>query len=111
LNLRFNLSYTQAEILRNRLDPALEGKRYPRMPAWRANLLLNYRLSESLDLGGGLRYASKSFGRLDNSDTARGVYGAQDDYLFVNLKADWRPRPSLRLGLGVENLFNRLAFV
>src|SRR5690606_24297898 len=58
LNLRFNLSYTQAEILRNRLDPALEGKRYPRMPAWRANLLLNYRLSESLDLGGGLRYAS-----------------------------------------------------
>jgi iron complex outermembrane receptor protein len=111
LNLRFNLAWTHSEITRNLTAPELVGKRYPRMPSWRANLLLNYQLTPTVDVGGGLRYASDSFGTLDNSDHEHGVYGAQDDYTFVNLKANWKPSPRLQFGLGIDNLFNELAWV
>lgn len=111
LNLRFNLSWTEAEIVHNRVDPALEGNDYPRMPHWRSNLLLNYRFSDSLDVGAGLRYTSRSFTRLDNRDTASGVFGALDDYLFVNMKLNWQASKALRFGLGVDNLLDELAYV
>lgn len=111
LDLRFNLAWTDARIMRNAPDPALVGKQYPRMPRLRANLLLNYRLSRTLDVGTGIRHASDSYGLLDNSDREQGVYGAQDGYTFVNLKANWKASDTLQLGLGIENLFNDVAYV
>lgn len=111
LNLRFNLVYTHAEIINNETDPSIAGKRFPRMPDWRANLLLNCRLSPTLELGAGLRYASNSYGQLNNSDRQSQVYGAQDDFLFTNIKATWTPKPKLQLGFGIDNLFNEVAYV
>src|SRR5690606_24350615 len=70
LDLRLNLAWTDSRITRNAVDPALEGKDFPRMPRWRANALLNYHLSDTLSFGSGLRYASRGYGRLDNLDTA-----------------------------------------
>lgn len=111
LDVRFNLAWTHAEIVRNLPAPQLVGNQYPRMPAWRANLLLNYQVTPTLDVGAGLRYASDSFGTLDNSDREGGVYGAQDAYTFVNLKANWNPSPRMQFGLGIDNLFNETAWV
>lgn len=111
LNLRFNTTWTDARIRRNRVDPMLEGKLWPRMPRWRANLLLDYQLSDTLTAGIGWRHASKSFGRLDNRDTASHVYGAQDAWHFVNLKLDWQATPGLRFGVGVDNVLDELAWV
>lgn len=110
-DLRFNMAHTRAEIIKNSPDPAIEGKRYPRMPDWRANLLGSYRLTASLDIGAGLRYAASSFGRLDNRDTESEVFGAQDGYLFVDLKANWALSKNLVFGLGLDNVFNKKAFV
>ena len=111
LDLRFNLAYTHADIVSNLTDPSIEGNRFPRMPEWRANLLLNYRLRPGLDVGAGIRYASNSFGRLDNRDRESEVFGAQDGYMFVNLKANWQVSANTQLGLGVDNLFNEVAYV
>jgi iron complex outermembrane receptor protein len=58
-----------------------------------------------------LRYASESFGTLDNSDHEHGVYGAQDGYTFVNLKANWKPSSHLQFGLGIDNLLDESAWV
>lgn len=111
LDLRFNATYTHSMIERNLTAPELAGSRFPRMPAWRVNLLVNYSLTPDLELGAGLRYASDSFGLLDNSDTVDGVYGAQDAFTFVNLKASWQATDRVKLGFGIDNLFDERAYV
>ena len=111
LDFRFNLVYTDAEITKNNPNPSLEGNTFPRMPRWRANLLLTYHLGERWDIGGGIRYASDSYEELDNSDDASEVFGAQDSYTFINLKTSYRINENYRVSLGVDNLSNETAFV
>ena len=110
-DLRFNVAYTRAKIVKNTVNPDLEGNYFPRMPRWRINLLASYAFSPRWDAGGGLRYASSSFGDLDNGDTAANVFGAQDDFLFVNFKTNWSVNEYLRLSLGIDNLLGEEAFV
>ncbi len=111
LDARFNVTYTDAEITDNVFNPAFEGKEFPRTPQWRSNLLLTYRISDSLDFGSSVRYASDSFGELDNSDTQENVFGAQDAYTFVGTKLNWQVNRELKLGLGIDNIFSEEAYV
>jgi iron complex outermembrane receptor protein len=111
LDVRFNAVYTDAEITRNRLNPAIEGNTFPRMPKWRTNLLLTWHVNDRWDVGGGVSHASDSYGRLDNLDTANEVYGAHDAYTFLNLKTSFRVNRNLGLSLGVDNLNDDRAFV
>jgi len=111
LDVRFNISYIQAEIDKNKLDPSIEGNDFPRMPRWRANLLLGYPVTNKVDVNAGIRYASNSFGDLDNSDKAKKVFGAQDKYVFTNLRANWNIDNSRRISIGVNNIFNEEAYV
>lgn len=110
-NIKFNVAYADAEITENRFNPAYIGKQFPRMPKWRSNLLLSWRFGNGFDFSTGLRYASNSYGELDNSDTAREVYGAQDDYLFVNVKAGWQINKHANVALGMDNINNDVAYV
>ncbi len=110
-NVKFNLTYTDAEITENRFNPDYVGKQFPRMPKWRANLLLSWRFADDFDFSTGVRYASNSYGELDNSDTGSEVYGTQDGYLFVNLKAGWQVDEHLDLALGVDNINDDVAYV
>ncbi|MCB1037326.1 MAG: TonB-dependent receptor, partial [Acidobacteria bacterium] len=111
LLLRFNAAYTDAEITRNRPNPDLEGKVFPRMPRWRSNLLLNYQLTDRWDLGGGVRYSSDSYGDLDNSDTADNVFGAHDAFTQLNLRSSFDVREDVRLSFGIDNLTDEIAYV
>ena len=111
LSVRFNVAYTHAEIVENRANPDLEGKVFPRMPEWRSHLLLNYRISSRWDVGGGIRYASDSFGDLDNSDTADRVFGAHDEYTQVNFRGTYHLREATRIHFGIDNLNDDLAYV
>lgn len=110
-NIKFNLAYTDAEITENRFNPSYVGKQFPRMPKWRSNLLLSWRFGDGFDFSTGLRYASNSYGELDNSDTAKEVYGAQDDYLLVNVKAGWQINKHANVALGIDNINNDVAYV
>lgn len=110
-DLRFNLAYTRAVIEKNRANPTVEGKDFPRQPRWRANLLATWHINPVLDLGLGLRHASNSFADLDNGDRARRVFGAMDRYTFLNTKLAWQYKPRLRLALGVDNIGNETAYV
>ncbi len=111
VDLRFNLSYLDAEVTRNRVNPAIEGNDFPRLPHWQSNLLLTYKLNSAVDISGGLRYASDSYGELANTDTATQTFGALDEYLFLNLKADWRLNRHLDLALGMDNVTDAVAYV
>ena len=111
LDVRLNLSLLDAEIIRNRANTALEGKTFPRMPKQRLNLLLTWRITRSLDLGTGIRYASNSYGDLDNGDKGEAVFGAHDSYTLLNFRANYNINDSTRLSLGVDNLLDEITYV
>ncbi len=111
LDLRFNLTYTHAEIARNTPDPSIEGNRFPRMPRWRGNLIASYGLTRAWELSTNLQYASDSVGRLDNTDNTNGVYGAQDAYRFLGLKARYQRVDHWRFSVGVDNITDERAYV
>lgn len=111
LDMRFNLSYTDATIEENQANPDIEGNAMPRIPKWRANVIMTYPLSDTVNLNMSARYASKSYGLLDNSDSVRNVYGAIDNYLFVNLRANWQVTEQIGVSAGIDNVFDELAYV
>jgi iron complex outermembrane receptor protein len=110
LDLDANVAWTSAETLRNTPDPRAEGKQFPRIPEWRSNGNLRYRLMEPLRLSLGWRYASRP-----NSDLlglVRGdAYGFQTEYLTVDTRLSWDINDGLQLNAGIDNLFNDQAYV
>jgi len=110
-DLRFNLVYTDSEIVKNAPDPSIEGNVYPRMPEWRGNLLATYNILENWDVGLNVQYASDSFGRTDNADLQDNVYGAQDGYERVGMKSTYRLDNGLSLGFGIDNISDEVAYV
>ncbi len=111
LDVRFNMVFTDSEIVKNRPDPGIEGNVYPRMPEWRGNLLMTYHLSSQWDAGLNYQYASDSFGRNDNTDREDGVYGAQDGFSRLGFKTTYNFTSGVALGLGVDNISNEVAYV
>ncbi len=117
LDVRFNLTWTKSIIADNATaegaNPtnSIEGNDYPRIPRWRSSLMLTYHLNDRWDLSGNWQYADKSFGRLDNTDTAEQVMGAQDGYSRLGLKTTYQLSSELKLGLGVDNLTNEMSYV
>jgi len=111
LDLRFNTAWVDSEIARNSANPALEGKTFPRMPRWRANVLMTWHPGDRWNLGGGIRYASNSYGDLDNADTTNGVFGAEDPYLQISLRSGYNISDRVRVNVGIDNLTNEVVFV
>jgi len=117
LDIRFNIAYTKSIIVDNstaegaKPSSSIEGNDYPRMPRWRSNLMATYHLSDRWDLSGNVQYADKSFGRLDNTDTAEQVMGAQDGYTRLGVKTTYDFSDQLELGFGIDNLTDELSYV
>lgn len=110
-SIRYNLTYTDSEITDNIFNPTYVGNEFPRTAQWRSNMMLSYQWSESVHSSINMRYASNSYGALDNSDKVENVFGAQDDYFTVGIKANWQIGKSLKLSAAVDNLFNQQAYV
>ncbi|VUD63816.1 Vitamin B12 transporter BtuB [Thalassocella blandensis] len=112
LDIQANVTYAKSKIIANAGgDQSFVGKDFPRMPRWRANFLATYHIQEKWDIGGGIRYASNSYGDADNADSAHNVFGAMDDYTFVNLKTRYTIKPYLTVSAGIDNLTNSIAYV
>ena len=109
-DMRFNMVYTDSEIVKNSANPELKGKVPPRMPEWRGNLLATYHISDAWDVGGNVQYASDSFGRADNRDTRDHVYGAQDAYTRLGIKTSYS-FDRFKASFGVDNLTDELSYV
>ncbi len=117
LDLRFNISYTKSIIEDNSTaegtnpKSTIEGKDYPRMPRWRSNLMATYHVSDRWDVSANVQYADKSFGRLDNTDTAEQVMGAQDGYTRFGAKTSFDFTDELEVSFGIDNLTNEESYV
>lgn len=110
LDINANVAWISAKTVKNVANPAAEGVQFPRIPKWRANGNIRYRLAEPLKASLGWRYASRP-----NSDLfglVRGrAYGYQSEYLTIDTRLSWEFSKGMELSAGIDNLFNYKAYV
>jgi iron complex outermembrane receptor protein len=110
-DLSGSLTWVEPKILADAAFPAAIGKRPPQVPRRKATLVATYRPSDLVSLTAAARYASRSFGTIDNSDPVTHTYQGFGGYLVadvrtvVNLSRHWS------LAVGVDNLTNRKYFL
>lgn len=110
LDIDSNASWMSAKTIRNTAAPAAEGVMFPRIPEWRSNGNLRYRINDRLKASLGWRYATRP-----NSDLfglSRGdAYGFQSEYFTIDGRLSWDVTDKAQLSLGVDNLNNDQAYV
>jgi len=110
LDIDGNVSWMDAQTVKNTSAPAAEGVQFPRIPRWRSNGNLRYRLTDRMRASLGWRYATRP-----NSDLfglSRGdAYGFQSEYFTVDGRITVKLSEQAELGVGVDNLFNDQAYV
>lgn len=120
LDIRWNTTWLDAQIKSNRsaesgpdfnVDNSIQGNRYPRMPKWRSHLLATYHWNPDWNSSINVQYASDSFGRLDNTDNERQVFGGQDGYTRIGLKTAYQVNDQWNVSVGIDNVTNEEAYV
>jgi iron complex outermembrane receptor protein len=109
-DVELNASYQSSVIEENSPDPSLEGNRFPRSPRWRVNTLMSLEHTPQFSSSLGFRYSSNQYGRLQNDDHGSG-YSAVDAFFITDLKFNYRLGGGFSISAGVDNLFDREAFV
>ena len=106
LDLSSSLTFADSIIVKNDKFPDSVGKWQPRVPRWRANMLVSYRPNDRWTHTLGIRYSGTQYNNLDNSDVNGDTYTGSSSYLV----ADWRMRYKLAkqwtASAGVDNLTN-----
>ncbi|CAM3155558.1 TonB-dependent receptor [Sphingomonas antarctica] len=102
-DLATSLTYADGTTVRDPAFPAAEGKRLPQVPRWKASVVATWRPVPPVSLTGALRYASRQFATIDNSDSIGHTYQGFEDYLVADLRATFRASAHWTLGLGVDN--------
>lgn len=111
LSIDANLSWTDAEVTRNPLNPALVGNKFPRVPKWRANASVRYSPSAEWSLAVNLRHQSTPDRNIENNATSLcDTFYCVTGFSFVDLKAS-RRFGAFELSAGVDNLLDEKAFV
>lgn len=111
LDLDANLSWIDAKITKNPLNPNLVGNRFPRVPEWRANASLRYRVSSKFDLAANVRHQNTPERNIENTSNSRcDTFYCVSPFTFVDLKGTVHLGP-VDLSLGVDNLLDEKAFV
>lgn len=110
LDIDANVAWISATTIENRSNPAAEGVQFPRIPKWRSNGNIRYRIAEPLKASLGWRFASRP-----NSDLfglVRGrAYGFQSEYLTFDARLSWAVAEGLEINGGIDNLVSYQAYV
>jgi iron complex outermembrane receptor protein len=80
------------------------GKRVPNIPAWRATTGVTYRPDANWALTAAMRYSSKQYSTLDNSDVVPHVFQAFDGCTVVDLRAQYRLNEHAFANFGIDNV-------
>jgi iron complex outermembrane receptor protein len=104
-----NMSFIDAQVDENDVDPASVGKRLTQVPrriAYAGITATPGRFVAVIEA----RYSSKIFITARNADTFNGVPGAYDPHTLVNAKLGYRFNPMMRLNLSVNNLLDERTY-
>jgi len=106
LDLSGSVTYAHSRIVANPSFLASEGKRQPRVPDWRANLLATYRVDADLAMSFGARYSGRQYNQLDNSDPNGASFTGTSKFLVMDLRLRYRIAEQLNMSLGIDNFNN-----
>lgn len=110
LDVDANAAWIDSVTLRNDAAPTAEGVQFPRIPRWRINGNLRYRVAAPVLISIGVRYASRPntdlFG-LQRGDT----YGYTSELFALDARVSWDVTQQLKVSAGVDNITNDRAWV
>lgn len=110
LDIDANLAWIDSITVRNAAAPAAEGVQFPRIPRWRVNANLRYRVAESVMISLGMRYASRP--NTDLLGEQRGdTYGYTSELFALDARINWHATERLRFSAGADNITNDRAWV
>ena len=104
LDLSGSLTLVAPKIRSDPAFAAAEGKDLPQVPRRRATLVATYRAGPRVSLALAARYASRSYGTIDNSDRVSHTYQGFDGYFVLDARLTYRIGPHLELAVGIDNL-------
>lgn len=104
LDFSGSVTYADSKIVSNPTLASSEGKLQPRVPDWRATMLMSYRFDEQQSGSFGVRYSGKQYSQLNNSDVNGYAYQGASEYLVVDIRYRYRITPKAVASLGVDNL-------
>lgn len=82
------------------------GKHVPNIPMWRVTAGATYRPNAYWALTAAMRYSSKQYSTLDNTDTVQNVFQAFDPFTVVDLRAQYRFSETATASFGIDNVGN-----
>ncbi len=106
LEIISSLTFAHSRTVQNDKFQASVGKWQPRVPQWRANVLMTYRVSEKLSTSFGVRYSGRQYGSLDNSDPNGATYFGFSKFLVADIRVRYKFDKQLSGSIGVDNLNN-----
>ena len=110
LDIDANAAWIDSITVRNDSAPAAEGVQFPRIPRWRVNANLRYRVAEPVLISIGMRYASRP--NTDLLGLQRGdTFGYTSELFALDAKVNWDVTDQLRISAGVDNITNNRAWV
>ncbi len=110
LDILANATFTDAEILRNEINPATHGNKPVRIPKQHYKLAATYHHGSNLTYSLGARYSGRQYNILDNTDSNPDTFGGTSKYFFVDVKANYKFADRLTASIGVDNLNNYKAY-
>lgn len=111
IDLTGNATWTDATTRVDTAFPRAVGKRLPSVPEWKANAVVTWHPTELIALTAALRYASRNFGTLDNSDSVGNTYQGFYQYLVVDLRATVSVTDRFSVAAGIDNVNNDRYFL
>ncbi|MDB5707569.1 MAG: putative TonB-dependent siderophore receptor, partial [Sphingomonas bacterium] len=106
-DLSGSLTLIDPRIRADAAFPAAIGKRPPQLLLRKANLVATWRPEPAVALTAAARYASRSFGTIDNSDPVSNTFQGFGSYVVVDLRTNVKVTPKWSMGLGIDNIGNR----
>jgi len=107
LDVAGSLTLADPKVVRDPAFPAAQGKMIPQVPRRRATLAATWREPDGTAFTLAGRYASRSWGTIDNTDVVGHTYQGFESYVVVDARLSIPVGKRWRWAAGVENLGNR----
>ena len=111
LDLSGSATWVEALIRADAAFPAAIGKDLPQLPRRRATFVATWRPAPPVALTAAVRYASRSYATIDNSDPVANTFQGFAGYTVVDLRAAFIVTPHWQLAIGADNVGGARYFI
>jgi iron complex outermembrane recepter protein len=111
LDLLGSVTLTEAEILSDEANPAIEGNKPLRIPKSMFKVVATYHQGNHLTYSLAARYSGRQYNTLDNTDVNPDTFGGVSKFFIMDVKANYKFADKMTASIGIDNLNNYKAYV